>query len=468
MSRTGSLVLFALFLMLHGMRARGEEVPFPPKVGKPLPPLALWNLQHDESLSITKLRPKKVLLIYFGSWSEACREAVPKWYETLKPHVDEGKLVIVGIVEEQHPDRARLFAQWKGITGPLLQDPVNYVHVSELPVVVAVDENGIVRARDCDLETVEKKFIKRKYSGKPAFIPPNTEEPPNTRVTRRLADEARGASACVEHGEALLLAGEPAQVEEAIKVYAQALEYDKENARAEFGLGTAYLMQFEGEKRQAGDFQRAIDAWTRAVSLAPGNHVFRARLQQYGPKVAKQPAPYGWIEAARKDIRTRGDVPIALAVEPNGAETGRKMSPSDDDKRPAGDPKGKVARDKKGLISIEETVVRSTEKSHDRIHEIHLIFRPSVESGGQWGGESEALRVWVKGSKSVKVSPEVLEWSKTKEAANSDVRTLNFTATREGKSRKPVTIKGYALCHVREGQEGKSQFLRQDFQIKIR
>ncbi|OQZ05874.1 MAG: hypothetical protein B6D36_07880 [Planctomycetes bacterium UTPLA1] len=45
-----------------------DKARFPPKVGKPHPPLALWNLTHDEPISITAFRGKKVLLIHFASW----------------------------------------------------------------------------------------------------------------------------------------------------------------------------------------------------------------------------------------------------------------------------------------------------------------------------------------------------------------------------------------------------------------
>lgn len=48
--------------------ASAEVRPFPPRVGRPHPPLALWSLTHDESVSITAFRQKKVLLIHFASW----------------------------------------------------------------------------------------------------------------------------------------------------------------------------------------------------------------------------------------------------------------------------------------------------------------------------------------------------------------------------------------------------------------
>lgn len=393
---------------------------------------------------------------------------MPVWYETLKPFVDDGKLVIVGVVQEQHPDRARLFAQWKGITGPLLSDPVNYLHAKAVPVFVAVDENGYVRDTKPDLKTFVDDFVKKEFPGEPAFITPNTDEPPNTRVTRRMSEEARNAAALVSHGEALVLAGELAQVEEAIEVYGKAIEDDAKNAMAYFGLGVAYRMRYDSEKRLAPDFQASIDAWAKALSLAPNNYIYRRRLQQYGPALDRPYAFYDWVATARKEIKARGEEPLPLVSEPIGTELGGKAAASAGGKHPQGDPKGKVTRDKKHLIALETAVVRSTESSQKGESEVHLTLRPSIALGAHWNNESEPLRVWLKAPKGVKVAPVFLEWPNAEAATSDEIRTLSFAVTRDEKSRKAVTIRGYALYNACEGAEGKCVFRRQDFQIKIK
>lgn len=371
-------------------------------------------------------------------------------------------------MQEQHPERAKLFAQWKGIKGPLLQDPVNYLHAKAVPVFVAIDENGYVRDTKPELKTFVESFVKKEFPGEPAFIPPNTEEPPNTRVTRRMADEARTAETSVDHGEALVLAGELAQIEEAIENYGAAVEMDPKNARAYFGLGVAYRMRYESEKRLPGDFQAAIDAWTRALELAPNNYIYRRRLQQYGPRLDKPYAFYDWIETARKEIRKRGEEPLPLRHEPIGAELGDRESRRDSDASAKGDPKGKIKRDKKKLIEIEPVVVHSTDKSQKNEYEVHLTFRPSGETGGHWNNEAEPLRVWLRASKGAKVSPAMIEWPNAESATSDEVRTLSFAVTRSEKSRKSATIRGYALYNVCEGREGKCLFRRQDFRVKIK
>ena len=52
---------------------------------------------------------------------------------------------MVGIIEEQHPDRARLFMQWKQMDWPILVDSLNLFQMTAVPVTVLIDERGIVR-----------------------------------------------------------------------------------------------------------------------------------------------------------------------------------------------------------------------------------------------------------------------------------------------------------------------------------
>lgn len=310
------------------------------KVGKPHPPLALWDLKHEQAISITHFRGKKVLLIHFAPWSADCREQVPQWYRKLKKHVDDGKLVIIGIAQEQHADHAALFAQWKGLTGPMMHDPVNYLHVDRLPSFVCVDQNGYVRNIKPDLKTIEERFINRKFAGKPAHIPENTEEPPNTVVTRRYANESRMPQDQIIHGEALLISALPPQIDEAIEYYQKAIAEDAKNARAYFGLGVAHCMRFNGEAPQPGDLKAALDAWTRAVELVPKNEVYRERLREHSPIESDQPSPQAWIKTARKSITRRGDTPQPLSADPFAASTPEEKekpkaepdSGSDDDK----------------------------------------------------------------------------------------------------------------------------------------
>ena len=69
---------------------------------------------------------------------------MPVWHEATKQLVEDGKLVVLGVVQEQHPDRCRLFAQWKGIDWPILHDVLNLVGPDAVPIYIAIDEHGPV------------------------------------------------------------------------------------------------------------------------------------------------------------------------------------------------------------------------------------------------------------------------------------------------------------------------------------
>ena len=66
---------------------------------------------------------------------------------------------MLGIVQEQNPDRAALFMQWQQMDWPILVDTFDLLEVSVVPLTYAIDEHGIVRRaglRMNDAEIVEE------------------------------------------------------------------------------------------------------------------------------------------------------------------------------------------------------------------------------------------------------------------------------------------------------------------------
>jgi len=70
---------------------------------------------------------------------------VPGWHEATKELQEQGKLQMVGIIQEQHPDRARLFMQWKQMGWPVLVNPLNLSELPYFPITLGVDEHVILR-----------------------------------------------------------------------------------------------------------------------------------------------------------------------------------------------------------------------------------------------------------------------------------------------------------------------------------
>ena len=63
---------------------------------------------------------------------------MPGWHKAAKKWIDEKKFVIVGVVQEQHPERCALFAQWQKFDWPILHDPINLLGNSAVPVTIAI------------------------------------------------------------------------------------------------------------------------------------------------------------------------------------------------------------------------------------------------------------------------------------------------------------------------------------------
>jgi hypothetical protein len=115
---------------------------------------------------------------------------VPVWHDKLKSAVTEGQIVLVGVIQEQHPDRCRLYAQWQGFDWPILHDPINVLEPLAVPIFVAIDEHGVVRNTRPTPEWVLETFLKTSYpapakaaAAEPTRVP--DLGPPAIRTTQR-------------------------------------------------------------------------------------------------------------------------------------------------------------------------------------------------------------------------------------------------------------------------------------------
>ena len=70
---------------------------------------------------------------------------MPVWHERTSKLQESGKLQIVGLIQEQHPDRCRLWKQWKKMDWPVLVDSLNRTGVSAVPLYWVIDEHGVLR-----------------------------------------------------------------------------------------------------------------------------------------------------------------------------------------------------------------------------------------------------------------------------------------------------------------------------------
>jgi tetratricopeptide (TPR) repeat protein len=400
---------------------------------------------------------------------------VPVWHEKTAKWVREGKLVLLGVIQEQHADRCRLFAQWKGFDWPILQDPINVLETTAVPLFTAIDEHGIVRSTRPALDTFQTDFVDKTFAddaksdGGERVAPVLKGDPPGPdwAALAARAKEADAAAPWREFGDALALWGGDARLDEAINAYDRAAKVDPKDGAAGFRLGVCLRRRYETGGRQRGDFQAAIDAWGRALDLDPNQYIWRRRIQQYGPRLDKPYAFYDWVDTAEKDIRARGEKPAPLAVRPMGAEIAQPLQSLSQAAEAANpDPDGKIHRDTDGLGRAEVTAAPARVRPGQAVR-VHVAFRLDPDKQAHWNNEAEPLRLWVDAPKGWGVSDQLLLAPAVAEAVSAEERELEFEVKAPADARDKVRFDAYALYNVCENKEGKCLFLRLDVPIDI-
>ncbi|MEE8171194.1 MAG: hypothetical protein V3T70_11670 [Phycisphaerae bacterium] len=406
---------------------------------------------------------------------------MPVWRDVVRPLIADDKLVVIGVTQEQHPDRCRLFAQWKDIDWPILHDPINAVGVEMIPIAVSIDEHGIVRSINPSPRYFEVQFVNRSFEPPANVRPARVCKLPDPQAARTVAKQAGSAAAWRRLGNALLLDACATRegtaddsIGQAIRAYERALDIEPKDAAARFRLGVAYRMRYDSAARRPRDFQQAVDTWRAALKVNLNQYIYRRRIQQYGPRLDKPYPFYDWIETARREVAARGETPVELAAEPVGAEragTAERFS-SEDAAPPDGDPDGKVKRDDKGYIQFDPVVVRATGKRSRRVVQVHLTFRPNPNNGGHWNNEAGPLRIWLQAPEGIRLSRAFLEFAPPPQAVTNEPRTLSVEVElpdggANDPASPPISIAGYALYNVCEGRHGQCLFRRQDLELQL-
>ncbi len=348
---------------------------------------------------------------------------MPGWHEATLELQKEGQIQLVGLIQEQHADRCRLFMQWKEMEWPILIDPVNLTGSSAVPLVWAIDEYGIVRAVNPQRSSIRENFLDKTFPAPPVISPAST-------IPARLSPDQQGTAAWYRaDGDVRLLhEDDPAG---ALESYLRAVDLDPTDGRNQFRLGVALRMRFDSRMREPGDFQAAVAGWTTALSIDPNQYIWRRRIQQYGPRLEKPYPFYDWVEQAREEISARGEVPSRLLVEPRGSEIAspsRELRPADEERAIPNhpDPRGVVLRDpgpEGTFVELETAVVPAVTSPGEAI-KVHLIFRPNERS--HWNNEAEPLRVWLTLPEGWRADRIVSEAMPPPEAVSSEERIVEF------------------------------------------
>ncbi len=374
---------------------------------------------------------------------------------------------MAGIIEEQHPDRARLFMQWKQMPWPVLVDALDLLGVSAVPITLAIDEYGVIRMVDPEPGEIEEKFLDRTFE-KPASQSRITDNAPDLDTLKQATHQGTLATWSA-YADALVEWGGPQRLAEAIQAYQHALRLQSDSGSLHFRLGVAYRSRYDTAFRQPEDFQRAVEEWSAALDIDPNQYIWRRRIQQYGPRLDKPYSFYDWVTTARRDIAARGEVPAPLSVEPGGAEFAHaeeSFAAASGDVIEL-DPRGRIHRDAGQFVKVETAVVPDT-RAQDVSERVHVVFRPNPANKTHWNNEAGHFVFWVNPPGGWNVSQRLTTIPSPSQPASTEPREVEFEIRGPDRGRAgAVTLSAYALYYVCEGLKGVCMYRRQDVPITI-
>ena len=404
---------------------------------------------------------------------------MPGWHAKLADAVKNGDIVMLGVTQEQHPERCELFAQWQQFNWPILHDPINLLGLRAVPVPILIDEYGVVRDTRPRTSSVDE-FIGTVYPAQKRDV--RLLDPAVPDLAKMLADvkQSPAANKWRSMGDAFVLWGGSSKIEAAVSAYKESLRLNAKSGATNFRLGVAYRMNHERqlaqEAERAGNatvvsadkyFELAVEHWGRALELDPNHYIYRRRIQQYGPRLTKPYPFYDWIDQAKSEIKARGEKPVQLPIEPTGAEIAMpsRVFTTIESAAKSPDPQGLIIRDSSTMIEISSVVVPKSVKSGGT-GRVHVSFEPKANV--HWNNEAEPLRVWLEAPEGWKLQQHLLKASTPKSAESHERRTIEFEVQSPRQVSTPATLKGYALYYICEDSGGQCLYRRQDFVIKVK
>lgn len=391
---------------------------------------------------------------------------MPVWNEKTRKWVEEGKLVVVGIAQEQHRNRCRLFAQWHQMDWPILYDPINLMQVPAVPIEVAIDEYGIVRSTKPDLNTLEKEFINKSFKGTSSKALKATK--PDLKVLRTRAEETLSGDAWRELADAIVLWGGMGRINEAVEAYGKAIELKPDDGDSHFRLGVCYRMRYESADAKGGDFQAAVDSWSKAREIDPNQYIWRRRIEQYGPRLSKPYPFYDWMEQASRQVRARGEEAVEIEVLPGGSEIAgpAREFDAEADKAESPDPQGRIRRDVQGMVGAQVTVVPQRIKRGESAR-VYVTLRPDKGQKVHWNNEAQPVKFWVDKPDDWKVSPQLVIVPQGEQAQSAEPRQLEFEVYAGKDAGGTAKLSAYALYYVCEDTNGVCYYLRKDIPVNV-
>ena len=393
---------------------------------------------------------------------------VPGWHETTKAWQADGDVQMLGIVQEQHPNRARLFMQWKQMDWPVLVDSLNLLEVDVVPLTLAIDEHGIIQQIHPPLDRPDE--LRRTFVDA-AFKPPDgqTSDFPRPPLKNRTAERPMGSnSPNLRRAHDLYRWENDTKIDAIVAAFERAAAVDPEHGYGLFRTGVAFRRRYDSSSARPGDFQRAVHFWEAALNVDPNNYIWRRRIQQYGPRLDKPYPFYDWVPVARADISARGEVPASLLVEPGGAEYAQPAPSFAADSTSPPEIDDRILRDDGTYIVAESTLVPGT-VAPGASTRAHLTFLPNAAIKAHWNNEVDDLVFWIQPPDGWDADHRVVRVANPPQTVSLEPRKIELEVRApQDAADGEVTLPGYALYYVCEDVNGICLYRRQDVTLTLR
>lgn len=389
-------------------------------------------------------------------------------------------MIMIGVIQEQHSDRCRLFQQWQKLDFPIAQDLLNTNGINVVPVYIGIDEFGVVKGRMRRPQDFIDNVLNAKSEKPNKEFPQISLNDIKIDERKRKAQETGSVDNLVRLGDALIQwnAESSDSIIQAIDSYQRALQAAESKspktsrADIQFRIATSNRLLYEAQGQRDPDlFWKSVQLWENALKTNPNQYIYRRRIEQYGPRLKKPYSFYDWVSIARDEIRERGEVPVQLAVEPNGAELAKKTkSLTVDSEQTNPDPDARVTVVEQDWVKVHFNTVPTNPKPGDVVA-VHLGFH--LSDNAKWNHETAPLKVWLNIPKNG--------------AKLSNQLGVDLTPYQSAESQKPISISyemklpdaqdgraaetqitGFALFNVCESIDGQCIFRRRDFHFTIK
>lgn len=144
-----AVAFFLLIVVLAMAGCSGDSGGGVPVSGNPAPDFQLQSLD-GETISLSELRGRPVLLNFWATWCGPCRHEMPFLQEVSEDELWRGQgLVILAVNLNEPATKVREFVEFYGLTFPVLLDSQGQVgmlyNAQYIPMTYFVDNGGIIR-----------------------------------------------------------------------------------------------------------------------------------------------------------------------------------------------------------------------------------------------------------------------------------------------------------------------------------